>query len=60
MAKTVDDGVKQLFDYMKGTKWKKAYCTYGIEAKAVTYSRARGLGKQTKYGRTIIVVGIKR
>ena len=61
MAKTVDDGVKQLFDYMKGTKWKIGILyVWDRSKKAVAYSRAREIGKQTKYGRKIIVIGIKR
>ena len=61
MAKTVDDGIKQLFDYMKGTKWKKGILyIWDRSKKAVAYSRAKEIRRQTKYGRTIIIIGIKR
>ena len=60
-AKTVDDGLKQLYEYMKGTKWKTGILyIWDRSKKAVAYSRAKELGKQTKYGRTIITIGIKR
>jgi len=60
-VKTVDDGFKQLFEYMKGTRWKTGFLyIWDRSKKAVAYSRAKELGKQTKYGRTIITIGIKR
>ena len=60
-ARAVDDGLKQLYDYMKGTKWKTGILyIWDRSKKAVAYSRAKELGKQTKYGRTIITIGIKR
>jgi len=60
-AKLVDDGFKQLFNYMKGTKWRKGILyIWDRSKKAVAYSRAKELGKQSKYGRTIITIGIKR
>ncbi len=60
-AKTVEEGFKQLFDYMKGTKWKKGILyVWDRSKKAVAYSKAKEIGKQTKYGRTIITIPIKR
>ena len=60
-ARAVDDGLKQLYDYMKGTKWKTGILyIWDRSKKSVAYSRAKELGKQTKYGRTIITIGIKR
>jgi len=60
-VKTVDDGLRQLYEYMKGTKWKTGILyIWDRSKKAVAYSRAKELGKQTKYGRTIITIGVKR
>jgi len=60
-SKAVEDGFKQLFDYMKGTKWRAGILyVWDRSKKAVAYSKAKELGKQTKYGRTIITIGIKR
>ena len=60
-AKTVEDGVKQLFDYMKGTGWKTGILLiWDKTKKATAYSKAKELGKQVKHGRTIIVIGVKK
>lgn len=60
-AKTVDDGFKQLYEYMKGTKWKTGILyVWDRSKKAVAYSRAKELGKQLKYGRVIVTIGVKR
>ena len=60
-ARVVDAGFKQLYDYMKGTKWKTGILyVWDRSKKAVAYSKAKELGKQSKYGRTIITIGIKR
>ncbi len=60
-AKYVEDGLKQLYEYMKGTKWKTGILyIWDRSKKAVAYSKAKEIGKQTKYGRTIITIGIKR
>lgn len=60
-AKAVEDGFKQLFNYMKGTKWRTGILyVWDRSKKAVAYSKAKELGKQSKYGRTIITLGIKR
>lgn len=60
-AKSVDDGLKQLFSYMKGTRWKTGILyIWDRSKKAVAYSRAKELGRQTRYGRTVITIGIKR
>ncbi len=60
-AKSVDDGFNQLYNYMKRTKWRIGILyVWDRSKKAVAYSRAKELGRQVKYGRTIITIGVKR
>jgi len=60
-SKSVDNGVDELYKHMKGTEWKQGILfIWDDTEKGVAYSRAKELGVQTKYGRTIYIVAIKR
>ena len=60
-ASAVREGFNQLYQYMKRTKWRTGILyVWDRSKKAVAYSKAKELGRQQKYGRTIIVIGVKR
>lgn len=60
-TRTVDEGLRRLYKYMKGTKWRTGILyIWDRSKKGVAYSRVKELGKQTKHGRIVITIGIKR
>jgi len=53
----VDDGIEQLFGYMKGTEWKHgALFIWDRTEKGAAYGRAKEIGTKTEYGRTVNIV----
>lgn len=59
-SSTVDDGIEQLFEYMKGTEWKKGILfVLDVSRTGTVYSRAEEIESVTKYRRTVYVVAIR-
>lgn len=59
-ARDVDRGVEQLLGYMKGTDWRSGVLyVWDRSRKAAAYSRAKELGRITKWGRTVVIAAVK-
>jgi len=60
-SSVVDDGIEQLFNYMKGTEWKHGILfIWDRTEKGTAYSRAKEIETKMKRERTVHIVAVKR